>query len=83
MDEWLQRLRRTEDALARFYVAHRKTGCTGEGCELCHEFAVAVLGGLNIYRLGEKLSDPLVPTPPSWLKILEEAGYAETVKAPK
>jgi hypothetical protein len=50
MDEWLKLLRRAEDALARFYVAHRQTGCTG--CELCSaEFWAGVKGGMNIYRL--------------------------------
>jgi hypothetical protein len=73
-DPWLQRLRRTEEALARFYVAHRRSGCTAPDCELCREFFEGVKAGLNIDRLGEK------PAFPSWMKILEEAGYAETVK---
>jgi hypothetical protein len=72
-DFWLQRLRRAEEALARLYVAHRKSGvCTAPDCELCREFLEGVKGGLNIYQPGEK------PSFPSWMKILEDAGYAET-----
>jgi hypothetical protein len=48
MDKWVEILRRAEDALARFYVAHKKAGCPGEGCELRHEFVLGVHGGLNI-----------------------------------
>jgi hypothetical protein len=70
-DPWLQRLRRTEQALARFYVAHRKAGgCTAPDCDLCREFVEGVKGGLNIYP------DGVNPSFPSWMKILEEAGYA-------
>jgi hypothetical protein len=72
-DFWLQRLRRAEEALARFYVAHRQGGgCTAPECELCREFIKGVEGGMNIYRPGEK------PSFPPWMKILEDAGYAET-----
>jgi hypothetical protein len=71
-DFWLQRLRRTEEALARFYVVHRRSGCPAPPCELCREFFEGVKGGLNIYQPGEK------PSFPSWMNILEDAGYAET-----
>jgi hypothetical protein len=77
-NEWLIKLRRTEEALARFYVAHRKTGCQGEGCELCREFVEGMKGGLNLYRSGAKPGDPLIPHPLTWMKILEDAGYAHT-----
>jgi hypothetical protein len=83
MDEWLKLLRRPEDALARFYVAHKQAECKGEGCELCREFMNGVRGGIMIHRKPENPSDFWVADEPSWMKILEEAGYAKTVTAPK
>jgi hypothetical protein len=75
----LKLLRRAEDALARFYVAHLQAGCTG--CELCRsEFWEGMKGGMNIFRLGEKLSDPVTPMKPNWQNILEEAGYWHTAQ---
>jgi hypothetical protein len=83
MDEWVKILRRAEDALARFYVAHKKTGCSGDGCALCHEFTEGVHGGLNIYLPAETKGGPLVHLEPSWMKILQDAGCWETVETPK
>jgi hypothetical protein len=76
MDDLVQRLRRTEEALARFYVAHKQMGCNGEDCELCKVFVDGIRGGLNLYRSGEKPSAPLILQEPGWRKILEDAGYA-------
>jgi hypothetical protein len=74
MDEWLKLLRRAEDALARFYVAHRQTGCTG--CELCSsEFWEGMKGGVNIYRISGTKG---VQLKPNWPNILEQAGYWHT-----
>jgi hypothetical protein len=78
MDKWVEILRRAEDALARFYVAHKKAGCPGEGCELCQEFVLGVHGGLNIYGPAETMHGPLVHLTPSWMKILVDAGVMET-----
>lgn len=83
MDEWVKLLRRAEEALARFYVAHKQAGCPGDGCTLCHEFTEGIRGGLNIYGPAEKPHGPLVHQQPTWIKILKEAGYWETVEAPK
>jgi hypothetical protein len=78
-NSWLTKLRRTEEALARFYVAHRQTGC--EGCELCLDFWEGVKGGMNLYRDGESPRDPLVHLETGWQKILEAAGYWHTKTA--
>lgn len=66
-----------EDVLAHFLVAHRKTGCAGDGCALCKEFVAGIIACSRIYEPAPKPQGPLNQKP-NWVNILEEAGVINT-----